>query len=204
MENSFYIIIIDDNLKENAPLIVRMKILAKKENVKLYRRVDDAIEFIMNNLEEKMIVIMDCKFDNGSEQGVQGLMKIREKTSLISVIMMSANQLNQMDNDDLSEMINAENIYFISNDDLHDAEKYVEKIRERWTINVDCVLEQWVTSQNAELRDEPYMITSVGVKSLNDLLKDIRNRTPLGLEIESGIIHTAVGLLTNKAKNIEG
>jgi hypothetical protein len=44
------------------------------------------------------------------------------------------------------------------------------------------------------------MITSEGVKSLNDLLKDIRNRTPIGLEIESGIIHSAVGLLTNKAK----
>ena len=74
------------------------------------------------------------------------------------------------------------------------------QIRERWTTKVDCVLEQWVTSQNKSLRDKPYMITSEGVKSLNDLLKDIRNRTPIGLEIESGIIHSAVGLLTNKAK----
>jgi hypothetical protein len=200
MEDNFYIIIIDDNLKNNAPLIVRMMILAKKENVRLYRKVDDALKFIMDNLEEKMIVIMDCKFDNGSEQGIQGLKEIREKTSLISVIMMSANQLNQMDNDDLAEMINADNIYFISNDNLHDAEKYVMQIRERWTTKVDCVLEQWVTSQNKSLRDKPYMITSEGVKSLNDLLKDIRNRTPIGLEIESGIIHSAVGLLTNKAK----
>lgn len=35
---------------------------------------------------------MDCKFDVGL-QGVQGLEKIRQKTSLVSIVMMSANAL---------------------------------------------------------------------------------------------------------------
>lgn len=201
MNNNFYIIIIDDSLKSNAPLVARMKKMCCKENVLLIREVDKAIEFIMSHLDDRMIIFMDCKFNNGQSQGVDGLIKIRERTSLISIIMMSANSLNQMSNAEIKEMINAENIYFIDNDDMHGAEKCVKEIRERWISSLDCILEQWVLSHDGVTRSKPYMKTEKGVMSLADILSEIRKRTPIGIDIENGILQYAITRLTEDIKN---
>lgn len=195
MEKDFYIIIVDDNMKPTDPFIMWMKRKVLNADVVSYRTVEYALGFIFGHLEEKMIIFLDCKFNMGL-QGVDGLKRIREKTSLVSIVMMSANSLNQMENSELEAMINSDKLYFIKNDDLRKAEELVAKIQNKWVSELDCVLEQWVKSHNSEFRSKPYMVTSDGVLSLNDVLVRIRNRTPLGLKLEKQILQVAVDSLT--------
>lgn len=195
MEKDFYIIIVDDNMKPTDPFIMWMKRKVLNAEVVSYRTVEDALSFIFEHLEEKMIIFLDCKFNMGL-QGVDGLIRIREKTSLVSVVMMSANSLNQMENTELEAMINSDKLYFFKNDDLRKAEKLVAEIQNKWVSELDCVLEQWVKNHNSEFRSKPYMVTSDGVLSLNDVLVRIRKRTPLGLKLEKQILQVAVDSLT--------
>lgn len=195
MEKDFYIIIVDDNMKPTDPFIMWMKRKVLNAEVVSYRTVEDALSFIFEHLEEKMIIFLDCKFNMGL-QGVDGLIRIREKTSLVSVVMMSANSLNQMENTELEAMINSDKLLFFKNDDLRKAEKLVAEIQNKWVSELDCVLEQWVKNHNSEFRSKPYMVTSDGVLSLNDVLVRIRKRTPLGLKLEKQILQVAVDSLT--------
>lgn len=199
MDKEFYIIIVDDNMKPTDAFIMWMKKKVLNAEVVSFRTVEEALNFIFEHLEEKMIIFLDCKFNMGL-QGVDGLMKIREKTSLISVVMMSANSLNQMENLELEAMINSDKLYFIRNGDLKKAEKLVAEIQKKWVSELDCVLEQWVKNHNSEVRSKPYMVTSEGVLSLNDVLVRIRMRTSLGLKLEKQILQVAVDSLTKNIK----
>ena len=199
MDKEFYIIIVDDNMKPTDAFIMWMKKKVLNAEVVSFRTVEEALSFIFEHLEEKMIIFLDCKFNMGL-QGVDGLMKIREKTSLVSVVMMSANSLNQMENLELEAMINSDKLYFIKNGDLKKAEKLVAEIQKKWVSELDCVLEQWVKNHNSEVRSRPYMVTSEGVLSLNDVLVRIRMRTSLGLKLEKQILQVAVDSLTKDIK----
>lgn len=199
MDKEFYIIIVDDNMKPTDAFIMWMKKKVLNAEVVSFRTVEEALSFIFEHLEEKMIIFLDCKFNMGL-QGVDGLMKIREKTSLVSVVMMSANSLNQMENLELEAMINSDKLYFIKNGDLKKAEKLVAEIQKKWVSELDCVLEQWVKNHNSEVRSKPYMVTSDGVLSLNDVLVRIRMRTSLGLKLEKQILQVAVDSLTKDIK----
>ena len=199
MDKEFYIIIVDDNMKPTDAFIMWMKKKVLNAEVVSFRTVEEALSFIFEHLEEKMIIFLDCKFNMGL-QGVDGLKKIREKTSLVSVVMMSANSLNQMENLELEAMINSDKLYFIRNGDLKKAEKLVAEIQKKWVSELDCVLEQWVKNHNSEVRSKPYMVTSEGVLSLNDVLVRIRMRTSLGLKLEKQILQVAVDGLTKDIK----
>lgn len=199
MDKEFYIIIVDDNMKPTDAFIMWMKKKVLNAEVVSFRTVEEALSFIFEHLEEKMIIFLDCKFNMGL-QGVDGLMKIREKTSLVSVVMMSANSLNQMENLELEAMVNSDKLYFIKNGDLKKAEKLVAEIQKKWVSELDCVLEQWVKNHNSEVRSKPYMVTSEGVLSLNDVLVRIRMRTSLGLKLEKQILQVAVDSLTKDIK----
>lgn len=199
MDKEFYIIIVDDNMKPTDAFIMWMKKKVLNAEVVSFRTVEEALSFIFEHLEEKMIIFLDCKFNMGL-QGVDGLMKIREKTSLVSVVMMSANSLNQMENLELEAMINSDKLYFIKNGDLKKAEKLVAEIQKKWVSELDCVLEQWVKNHNSEVRSKPYMVTSEGVLSLNDVLVRIRMRTSLGLKLEKQILQVVVDSLTKDIK----
>lgn len=199
MDKEFYIIIVDDNMKPTDAFIMWMKKKVLNAEVVSFRSVEEALSFIFEHLEEKMIIFLDCKFNMGL-QGVDGLMKIRENTSLVSVVMMSANSLNQMENLELEAMINSDKLYFIKNGDLRKAEKLVAEIQKKWVSELDCVLEQWVKNHNSEVRSKPYMVTSEGVLSLNDVLVRIRMRTSLGLKLEKQILQVAVDSLTKDIK----
>ena len=199
MDKEFYIIIVDDNMKPTDAFIMWMKKKVLNAEVVSFRTVEEALSFIFEHLEEKMIIFLDCKFNMGL-QGVDGLLKIREKSSLVSVVMMSANSLNQMENLELEAMINSDKLYFIKNGDLKKAEKLVAEIQKKWVSELDCVLEQWVKNHNSEVRSKPYMVTSEGVLSLNDVLVRIRMRTSLGLKLEKQILQVAVDSLTKNIK----
>lgn len=195
MEDLFKIIVVDDNMRPYAPFIKRLEKKFSRASVVLFKDVEHALSYILDNIESKMVVFLDCKFDIG-EQGIDGLKQIREKTSLVNIVMMSANALKEMENDDLYSMINSEDVFFIKNSDMNKAEEIVNNTLVRWQTHLDCVLEQWVQNHSQNERNAPYIRTEEGIMSLNDVLIQIRRRTGQGLRLERNILMLAIDMLT--------
>lgn len=195
----YNIVVVDDKMNETAAFIQKIKKGFSDANISLYNKVEDAIEYIMKTLETRTIVFLDCSFDEG-EQGIDGLKAIREKTDLLSVVMMSGKTLQSMGEDELMSMINADNLYFIKNTNMQAALEIITKIQGRWRSQIDCLLEQWVLRHEGDSRDKPYMSTPKGSMSLNDVLREIRNKTDFGITMERSILQVAVDALTREPK----
>lgn len=191
----FRIVVVDDNMRAHAPFIKRLEKKFPNASVELFDTVEKGTDDILSNINSKTIVFMDCKFDLGL-QGFDGLKKIRDATSLIGIVMMSANSIDHFENPDIQLMINSKDIYFIRNNDLIEAEEKVRNIIQEWDTRIDCVLEQWVLNRKAMNMDEPYIKTEEGIKSLSEILSEIRKGTAIGLRLERNILMLAIDLLT--------
>ena len=184
-ENKFHIIVVDDTMGEKDPFIVELKLdYQKTANVSYFTKVDDAMTFVDEHMSERMIIIMDCRF--GSVwQGVDAVMKLREKTSLVYVIMISANNVNQLSSNDIMSLINTENIFFIKNTDIAGAKEKIDKIQSLWKVRFDCVLEQWLIRHPEDNSKEAFSEVSTGkTYTWEDILVELRKQTPVGKSFE--------------------
>ena len=114
--------------------------------------------------------------------------EIRKKTSLLYIVMMSANQLrSDIPLDSIIEMMNEENFFYLdrSNDDFESVVTIIEKIRNHWSTKFDCVLEQWLIRHPEDNNKEAFSEASTGkTYTWEDILVELRNQTPVGKSFE--------------------
>jgi len=184
MEDSiFHIIIVDDTMGENDPFVVNLKLdYGSEAKITYFENVSPAMDFIDMHMSERMIVFMDCKFGSVWE-GIDAVIKLRKKTALVYVVMMSANPINQLKTDDLASLINTENIFFIKNTDEDGAKEKIERIRSIWKSRFDCILERWLT-RHPEISDVEAFSQSGKKYTWKDILSEIRMQTPVGKAME--------------------
>ena len=182
-KNKFYIIVVDDTMGEKDPFVVELKLEFQQEaNVEYFNDVDSAMSFVDAHMSERMILIMDCRF--GSVwQGIDAVMKLREKTALIYVIMISANNVSQLSNADITSLINTDNIFFIKNTDIDGSKERVNQIKSLLDSRFDCVLEQWLLRHQKENDKVVYQKGQSGY-TWSQLLNEVRLQTPVGRDFE--------------------
>lgn len=195
----FEIIIADDNMSPTEPFIRRLEKKYPDAEVKSFFEIEKCLEYIFDNLSKKMIIFLDCKFDVGL-QGIDALKQIREKTSLLYIVMMSANSLQQLQPDDIVEMINNKGIYFINNSDMRKAEEIIEQIKYNWNTNFDCVFEQWILRHEAEA-DKTFIFKGQDRYTLRMILDEIRLGTGLGKDIERIMYNSTIQSLLDSKLN---
>lgn len=119
----FLIVFIDDNFSETSSLVQTLDVRFPEADVMhVYQNPDEGVQFVLNNLDKRMIVFMDWNYRGTAKKGITHLRTIRENTSLLYVIMMSANQITQnagVQNADIVEMMNEENFYYVIIYNLH-------------------------------------------------------------------------------------
>lgn len=200
-DKKFHIIIVDDTMGEKDPFVVELKLCFKKEAIITYfAKVEDALTFVDEHMSERMVIIMDCRF--GSVwQGVDAVKELRKKTSLIYVIMMSANNVNQLSSQDIMSLINMDSIFFIKNTDIEGAREKIETIRNLWNVRFDCVLEQWLLRHPEDNNKEAFSEASTG-KSYTwaDILVELRLQTPVGKSFEKMLNEYYIYQLTHSKK----
>lgn len=80
MDNSnLNIVVIDDKLKETDPLLVQLKLNFKEAKISLKTNAKEGLEFILTNLNSKMIVLLDYDLGANEPNGIALFTKIREK-----------------------------------------------------------------------------------------------------------------------------
>ncbi len=200
-EKKFHIIIVDDTMGEKDPFVVELKLNYQKEAIISYfTKVEDALTFVDEHMSERMVIIMDCRF--GSVwQGIDAVKEIRNKTSLVYVIMMSANNVNQLSSQDIMSLINMESIFFIKNTDIAGAIAKIETIRKLWNVRFDCVLEQWLIRHPEDNDKEAFSEASTGkMYTWADILVELRLQTTVGKSFEQMLNEYYIYQLTHSRK----
>jgi CheY-like chemotaxis protein len=205
MINDVKIIVIDDDLKNNNPLLILLREEYTTENVYLFAESKEGLDFVIHNLSRKMIVILDLGFGNGQMQGIDVFDEIRNKTSLVYVIIRTAQDLSKVSNADLQKMINNDAMALVDRTEGYKKVlEYVAKAAHQLETRVDSVIERWITRHSDEEREQPYMATRSGKRySLNDVLQEIRHQTEFGKDMEKKILYLTIDLLTREKEAID-
>lgn len=198
------IVIIDDNRNEKDPLIVNLKLQFVDYNIILKNKASEGLKHILESLDKKTIVLLDYDLGRNEPNGTEILNDIRKKTSLVYVIMITANNLDNIPREDLVDYINKDAFAFISRTVSFKVVKpLIEKAMHFLDARVDCVLEQWINRHSEKDLNEPYLQTSTGnTFTLKEILNEVRLQTPFGIEMERSILMLAVDLLTRNKRQI--
>lgn len=199
----FKIVFIDDNLSEEEPFVQNIRKHYKDADYKhVFQNPDKGLEYVLDNLNNKMIVFIDWNFSGHRKKGIDLLKEIRKKTSLLYIVMMSANQLGtDIPLDSIIEMMNEENFFYLdrSNDDFNSVTAIIDKIRANWNTKFDCVLEQWLIRHPEDNNKEAYSEASTGkTYTWADILSELRLQSSIGKSFEQELNEYYILLLSDK------
>lgn len=196
------IVIIHDDMNETYPLIVMLKDKYHDENVVFFKHSQNGLDYVLKNLGVKMVVLLDKNFkDKNDISGLKVFEKIREQTSLVYVVLISANSITDFTEEELKTLINK---------DLYKLEKFtndyssiIQLIDDAVTnidMRVDAAIEDWIVSNNSN-HNNPIYYTDGKQYSLQDILKEIRLETDLGKDFVRKVNNLTIELLMrNKEK----
>lgn len=200
MEITF--VIIDDS-----PAIKEHSLLDTLEDnygkVEFFLNPEDGLNYILNNLDLNMIVLLDIEFSIADkEDGHSILEKINEKSSLIPVILWSG--INE-DEETFSDFINNNAFGFIPKDaTLKESKIIIEKAISFLKSSLDNIIEDWIIAKEED-KNKPIFITSEGKSySLNDILHEIRTQSEIGKSFSRRLNELTIDLLLRKKENLNG
>lgn len=203
MHMNYRVVFIDDNMKKgiNEPFVRAIHKLRPMAEISVFEDPEEGLSYVLNNLDSKMIAFVDCRFDGYGLQGINLLKQIREKTSLLYIVMMSANNLKQIADIDLVEMINQDFIWFFdrNNGTVKDACLLIDKISTYWDSRFDCVLEDWLIKHQTD-KDKIALTKERRSYTWGQLLEEVRLQTDIGRDFERVMNQFYIYQLITKGK----
>ena len=203
-ESDINIVIIDDNLNNTVPQPLILKLKERYSKVKEFTDPKNGTNYVINNPQEKIIVILDIMMPD--MDGHQVLAKIRQNNSIIPVILYTGK--DEKLHGSLRDFIENQAFSYVEKDDSY---KTVLKIVENaaYQVNllfsqVDKAIEGWIETHGDDQKEAPYIRTKDGTAySLNDVVKSIRERTEIGQKMEQNILKLAIDLLVRDKKRLD-
>ena len=198
------IIVIDDNMKTTDPLLVQLKLTLPNANIILKTNKQEGINYVLENLNSKMIVLLDYDLGDG-QTGTEVFVKIREQTALLYIIIITAKLIDDIKNNELVEYVNKDALAIVDRTiSLEEKINIIKKATHDLDIRIDCVLEQWINRRTEKEQNEPYLTTVSGKEyTLKSILAEIRQQTEFGKSMERKILMLAIDLLTRGNKQID-
>lgn len=185
---SYKLVFIDDNMREGLenPFVRAIGKMQEDAELHVFQDPQQGLQYVFDNLNSKMLVFLDYKFDGYSMQGINVLKEIRKRTSLLYIVMMSANSVIQFAVADIIEMINEDYICFFdrNNGTANDASKLIDKIQHLWSVRFDCILEQWLVRHPEDNNKVAYSDLEGKTYTWEDILRELRLQTPVGKAFE--------------------
>ena len=192
------VVIIDDNLKADDPLIVELHLLFN--DVKLFEHSEDGLNYVKENLTKRMVVVLDINFSPSEINGHEVLELIRQDSKLIPVIIWSAKDFST--GEDFTDFINNQAMFYVKQ--TSSLEEILDKIKEAnhlLKLDVATAMEEWLEEQ--EDKNQILLLHGNGEQySANDLINEIRKQTVIGQEIEENMLKLTIDLLFRQKENI--
>ena len=192
------IFIVDDELKSNHPLIVKLGQFF--DVVTLFKKASDAIARVKDCLGSRIIIILDLRL-SGSETGSKALTTLRKLSYQIPVIIWTAVDEKTIE---FFDLINFKS-YAIRDKD-ESTENLVALVKQADAdINyaLSNALERWILAQPGD-HNEIYAVATNGESySLNQMLEEVRNDTPKGKEFTQDLVNLTIELMEKEEKKDE-
>lgn len=194
------VVVIHDNIEETSPIMVEMRVKYGSENVVLFQHSQQGLDYVISNLGNKMVVLLDKNFDGNEIDGIKVFSEIREKTSLVYVILITVSKISEINSETLKMLINKDLFKLESfTQDYKKIIELVDQARSTLNIRVDAVIEDWIIRHPVEKREQIILRTRDGLAySMNDILESIRKETPVGLQFERNLLKLAIELFSRQ------
>lgn len=192
------IIIVDDELKHNHPLIVKLGQLF--EIVKLFKKASDAIAEIKECLGSRIIMILDLRL-SGGETGSRALIALRDMSYQIPVIIWTAVDEKTIE---FFDLINFKSYAIRDKDEsTENMLALVQQANADMSYALSNALERWIVAQPGD-HDEIYAVATNGESySLNQMLEEVRKDTPKGKEFTQDLVNLTIELMEKEEKKDE-
>lgn len=185
------IVIIDDSLKKNDPLIEEIEDLNKNYIVELFSNAEKSLEFIKNNITTKIVVILDIDLGD-KKSGSDVITDIRKLSKLIPVIIWSV--FDGSNKDFTNFITNNAFSYVNQNEDMEVILEHIKSATLSLDISISAAAENWLQN-NYEKKDTVIHQDKAGNSyTVNNIIEEIRQQTPFGLEIQRKLTNMTVGL----------
>ncbi|WP_299884236.1 hypothetical protein [uncultured Lacinutrix sp.] len=186
--------------------MVEMKVKYGEDNVILFQHSQEGLDYVLNNLGQKMVVLLDRNFHDGKEiDGIEVFEKIREKTSLVYVILITVSKISEIDGEVLKKLINKD--LFKLESFTSDYSKILKLIDEAILVlgvRVDAVIEDWIMRHPNEKRDQVILKTKEGRSyTMNEILESIRMQTEIGVTFEKNLLKLAIELFSRQKLKLD-
>ncbi len=189
------IFIVDDELKSNHPLIVKLGQFFSE--VRLFKKSSDAMAQVAESLGNRIIMILDLRL-SGGETGQTSLAALRELSYQIPVIVWTAVDEKS---EEFFDLINLKT--YAIRDKAESIENMVKLVQEADAdINyaLSNALERWIMSQPGNHDDVFAVATNGESYSLNDMLNEVRKDTAKGREFTQDLVNLTIELMEKEEK----
>lgn len=192
------IVVVDDELKNNHPLIVKLGQIF--DRVKLFNKASEAIADISECLGSRIIMILDLRL-SGGETGSRALIALRELSYQIPVIIWTAVDEKTIE---FFDLINFK-AYAIRDKDesTENMLALVQQADADISYALSNALERWILAQPGD-HDAIYAVATNGESySLNQMLEEVRKDTAKGKEFTQDLVNLTIELMEKEEKKNE-
>ena len=198
--NNTKIVIVDDNLKKDDPLIVELSIEFQEENILLFEHSQSGADYVLDHITERMIVILDLNFSQNEINGHEVLRIIRDQSKLIPVIIWSAK--DGFSSEDVTDFINNHAMFYVPQ--TSNTDEILARVKEannRLKLDLATAIEEWFDLQGDK---EKILLTHGNGQqySANDLIVEIRKQSDVGQEIQENMLKLTIDLLFRDVEKI--
>ena len=199
------VVVIHDNIDETSPIMVEMRVKYGFENVVLFQHSQLGLDYVISNLGNKMVVLLDKNFDGNEIDGIKVFTEIREKTSLVYIILITVSKISEINSETLKMLINKDLFKLESfTQDYKKIIELVDQARSTLNVRVDAVIEDWIMRHPIEKREQIILKTREGISySMNDILDSIRKETSIGLQFERNLLKLAIELFSRQKLKLD-
>ena len=189
------IFIVDDELKNNHPLIVKLGQIFSE--VRLFKKSSDAMAQVADSLGSRIIMILDLRL-SGGETGQASLVAIRELSHQIPVIVWTAVDEKS---EEFFDLINLKT-YAIRGkaESIENMVKLVQDADADINYALSNALERWIMAQPGNHNEVFAVATNGESYSLNDMLNEVRKDTAKGREFTQDLVNLTIELMEKEEK----
>ncbi len=198
------IVVIHDDMDESYPLIVMLRDKYSDANVIFFKHSQEGLRYVLENLGKKMVVLLDKNFkDKNDISGLKVFEKIREKTVLVYVVLISANSITDFSEDELKILINKD-LFKLEKftNDYADIIKLIDEAVSNIDMRVDAAIEDWLIANNLD-DDKPVLITETNQYTLKQILHEIRMDTSVGRDFVKKVNNLTIELIMRNKEKVQ-
>lgn len=196
-KHDLIIVYIDDDKKMHDDALFDDLSESVKDIVKFEKPLD-GLAYIRKNIAQRMVVILDWKYNNSQRQGADYLSDIKDISELVPVIVFTGQDVSVLD---ATKMFAGHAFSCLSKSaSIEEMEQAIDNAYSMIQNDIRTVMTEWILSQDEEKRSRPYMRLGDNIYTLNDILISIRKQDTLGKDTTKGILRLATELFTNNMR----